>query len=74
MKRDIRNNPYIFFCQYLFEVEKLDTILCGNFLWNKQSEIVQLKCGFRDYSYEVTITRMGTVEKTRIRIITEKNG
>ena len=33
--------------RYLFEEIGLDLILCGHFLWNKQSHRVQEKCGFR---------------------------
>ena len=48
--------------RWLFEEVRLDTILCGHFLWNRQSARVQEKCGFRHYAFGTYRTRMGTTE------------
>lgn len=54
---------------YLFDVEKLDFLVCGHFVWNTRSARVQEKCGFvacKSYDFE---TRMQTVEKSTARIL-----
>ncbi|MBQ8973733.1 MAG: GNAT family N-acetyltransferase [Clostridia bacterium] len=48
--------------EYLFSKIHLDAILCGHFLWNRQSARVQEKCGFHHYAYNRYKTIMGTVE------------
>jgi ribosomal-protein-alanine N-acetyltransferase len=56
--------------RWLFEDVRLDIVLCGHFIWNRQSQRVQAKCGFRPYmSHEVT-TKFGTVEKGTDNILT----
>lgn len=55
--------------RYLFETVRLDAILCGNFLWNRQSARVQEKCGFRFYRNVTFETQYGTVEPTEDRIL-----
>lgn len=55
--------------RYLFEVVKLDAILCGHFLWNKQSGRVQEKCGFKHYAFGKYETHYGTIEEEEINIL-----
>ena len=57
--------------RYLFENVKLDVILCGHFLNNKQSARVQEKCGFRHYAFGKYETRFGTVEDDETNILTK---
>ena len=57
--------------RYLFEDVKLDVILCGHFLNNKQSARVQEKCGFRHYAFGKYETRFGTVEDDETNILTK---
>ena len=59
--------------RWLFDVQKLDVILCGHFLWNKQSERVQEKCGFRHYDYSLFTTKLNKVEEHELRILTREN-
>lgn len=56
--------------RWLFEEQKLDVILCGHFLWNKQSERVQEKCGFRHYDFDLFTTKQNKVEEEELRILT----
>lgn len=56
--------------RWLFEERKLDVILCGHFLWNKQSERVQEKCGFRHYDFGLFTTKQNKVEEEELRILT----
>jgi ribosomal-protein-alanine N-acetyltransferase len=56
--------------RWLFEERKLDVILCGHFLWNKQSERVQEKCGFRHYDFDLFTTKQNKVEEHELRILT----
>ncbi len=58
---------------WLFEEAKLDAILCGHFLWNRQSLRVQEKCGFRHYAYGTFHTKIGTVEEEELRILTRED-
>ena len=58
--------------RYLFEDVGLDVILCGHFLWNRQSERVQEKCGFRHYAYDTFETRSGKIEDNEMRILTRE--
>lgn len=59
--------------RYLFEDIGLDVIIAGHFLWNKQSERVQEKCGFKHYEFGKYKTRMGTIEDHEIKILTKKD-
>lgn len=58
--------------RFLFEEAGLEVILCGHFLFNKQSGRVQEKCGFRHYAYDQYETALGTVEENEVRILTRK--
>ena len=59
--------------RYLFEDVGLDVILCGYFLFNKQSERVQEKCGFRHYAFGKYETQLGTVEEDATNILTKED-
>lgn len=56
--------------RWLFEEMDLDLILCGHFLWNRQSLRVQEKCGFRHYDSGVFHTKTGKAEDHELRILT----
>lgn len=58
--------------EHLFTEYKLDAVLCGHFLSNRQSERVQIKCGFEHYAYGKYTTRFGTVEDDEQRILTRE--
>lgn len=55
--------------KYLFENVCLDIIICGHFVWNKQSARVQEKCGFKFYKNDTYRTLMGTIENNTTNII-----
>ena len=55
--------------RWLFEEVSLDAVLCGCFLWNRQSKRVQDKCGFVHYAYGKFETRYGTVEDDEQNIL-----
>ena len=59
--------------RWLFEEVKLDAILCGHFLRNRQSMRVQEKCGFRHYAFTTFHTKIGTVEAHEQRILTRED-
>lgn len=59
--------------RWLFEEMDLDLILCGHFLWNRQSLRVQEKCGFRHYDYGVFHTKTGKTEDHELRILTRED-
>ncbi len=59
--------------RWLFEEMDLDLILCGHFLWNRQSLRVQEKCGFRHYDYGVFHTKTGKAEDHELRILTRED-
>ena len=59
--------------RFLFEEMALDIILCSRFLWNRQSQRVQEKCGFKHYSYGTHETSLGTVEEEEVNILTKKD-
>ena len=59
--------------RYLFEDVGLDLILCGHFLWNRQSGRVQEKCGFRHYDYGTFTTPIGTVEDHEMNILSRED-
>lgn len=48
---------------YLFNELNLDFLICGYYLFNKQSRRVQEKCGFKPYRTLIMDTKMGTKEK-----------
>lgn len=50
---------------YLFNVVKLDVILCGHYMSNTQSGRVQEKCGFRHYRYEIREDMLGKHDAER---------
>ena len=58
--------------RYLFEDMGLDAVFCSHYLWNTQSDRVQDKCGFRHFGYADRKTRMGTVEKSELKIMTKE--
>lgn len=58
--------------RYLFEEVGLDLILCSHFIWNKQSERVQEKCGFRHYGFSKYETRINTIEESDDKILTRE--
>ena len=55
--------------KYLFDVVKLDFIVCGHFKENLQSMRVQEKCGFKHYKLEKYTTRYGEVKDSWISLI-----
>ena len=59
--------------RWLFQEMDLDLILCGHFLWNRQSLRVQEKCGFRHYAYGVFHTKTGKAEDHELRILTRED-
>ena len=59
--------------RYCFEEAGLDALFCGHFLYNKQSERVQDKCGFRHYAFGTFETQLGTVEEHELRILTKED-
>ncbi len=59
--------------RFLFEDVGLDAILCGHFLWNRQSQRVQEKCGFRHYAYGTYQTHFDTMEEDETNILTKED-
>lgn len=59
--------------RYLFEEVGLDVIFCGHFLWNKQSQRVQEKCGFRHYGFDTYETKVDTTEEDEVNILTKED-
>ena len=55
--------------EYLFEIEKLDFLLVGHFIWNRQSARVIEKCGFRYVQSVLHKTRYETWEETKEYIL-----
>lgn len=55
--------------KHLFDVVKLDFILVGHFDWNRQSDRVIEKCGFRYIKTCPYETAYGTVEKSEESIL-----
>ena len=56
--------------RYLFEDMDLDAIFCGYFLWNKQSQRLQEKCGFKHYAYITRKTSMNIIEEEEMNLLT----
>ncbi len=54
---------------YLFDDCNLDFIICGYYLFNKQSQRVQEKYGFKAYRYLVMDTKRGTKEKGILNLL-----
>ena len=59
--------------RYCFEDLGLDALFCGHFIRNERSRRVQEKCGFAHYSFIDFETRIGTVEKTELRLLTRED-
>ena len=59
--------------KYLFEVLDYDFLLCGYFLFNKQSKRVQEKCGFVPYRKLVFDTNLGTHEPGILSLLVNPN-
>jgi len=59
--------------RYLFEEVGLDVIFCTYFLWNKQSQRVQEKCGFKHYAFGVCKTQVDTTEEDEVNILTRED-
>ena len=59
--------------RYLFEEVGLDVIFCGHFLWNKQSQRVQEKCGFKHYAFDTYETKADTTEEDEVNILTSED-
>ena len=59
--------------RYLFEVVNIDLIFCAHFLWNKQSQRVIEKCGFKQYAYSKFKTGIGTLEDDVVYILSKKD-
>ncbi len=59
--------------RFLFEEIGLDAIFCGHFLWNQQSQRVQEKCGFKHYAFGTYETRVNTVEKDEVNLLTKED-
>lgn len=55
--------------RWLFDEEKLDFIVCGHFINNKQSQRVQEKCGFVHYKMNKYQTQCGKVEDNWISLL-----
>lgn len=55
--------------KYLFEVEKLDFLVCGHFTDNNQSKRVQEKCGFKHYKLTKYETRYGVIKDSWLSIL-----
>jgi len=54
---------------YLFDELKLDFVLCGYYVFNRQSARVQEKCGFRLLKQVRHETRYGIVHDTNLNIL-----
>lgn len=59
--------------RYCFEELGLDILLCGHFDWNRQSDRVQEKCGFRRYRTLDYVTRAGKHENAVMEILTRED-
>lgn len=55
--------------EYLFHRLNYDFLLCGYYLWNRQSKRVQEKCGFKPYRKVVSETGRGTKEETILNLL-----
>ncbi|MBO4573354.1 MAG: GNAT family N-acetyltransferase [Clostridia bacterium] len=57
---------------YLFNDVGLDVILCSHYVWNKRSQRVQEKCGFKKYALSKHETKFGTVEDSQENVLTKE--
>lgn len=57
---------------YLFNEIKLDLLLCGYFDFNKQSKIVQEKCGFKYYKHYIRSDFIGRQLESTLNILWNK--
>ena len=57
--------------RWLFEDMGLDAVFCCHYLRNARSARVQEKCGFRFFRNEDHTTRYGTVEPSRMNVLTK---
>lgn len=55
--------------RWLFTEKQLAFVTCGYFLWNKQSQRLQEKCGFRPYRTFSYLTHCGTREETQLCLL-----
>ena len=55
--------------KYLFEEMELDAVMCGHFVWNRQSDRVMTKCGFMHMANGKYETVMGTIEDEEQKIL-----
>ena len=60
-------------CDYLFNEQDYDFLLCGYYLFNEQSKHVQQKCGFVPYRKLLFTTRMGTEEPGILSLLINPN-
>ena len=55
--------------RYLFEVEKLDFLVCGHYTDNDRSRRVQEKCGFKHLRLRKSETRYGVVKDLWVSVL-----
>lgn len=55
--------------KYLFEVQKLDFLVCGHYTDNDRSRRVQEKCGFKHLRLRKSETRYGVVKDSWVSIL-----
>lgn len=55
--------------RYLFEVEKLDFLVCGHYTDNDRSRRVQEKCGFKHLGLRKSETRYGAVKDLWVSVL-----
>ena len=58
---------------YLFNIQNLDFLTCGYYMFNNQSKKVQEKCGFKSYRKLVMETRLGTKEQGILNLLVNPN-
>ena len=57
--------------RWLFEEKELDDVLCGHFVWNRQSARVQEKCGFHEIlRTSKFMKQLGKTEEVVFTVIT----
>ncbi|MBR2789757.1 MAG: GNAT family N-acetyltransferase, partial [Eggerthellaceae bacterium] len=59
--------------RYLFKDVGLDVILCGYYVWNRQSKRVQEKCGFVPYATGTHTNKLGNTEEDVKNILTRED-
>lgn len=55
--------------RYLFEVEKLDFLVCGHYTDNDRSRRVQEKCGFKHLRLRKSKTKYGVVKDSWVSVL-----